>query len=446
MPLQPISRRTVLKGLGTAIALPWLEAMTPALSLAAPAARKPPVRMAFVYVPNGMHMPDWTPKETGTDFSLPPLLEPLAKVKQDLLVLSGLTCDKARPNGDGPGDHARAMAAFLTCAQPHKTSGADIRAGVSADQVVAQQMGQVTKFPSLEIGCDRGMLSGNCDSGYSCAYSATLSWRSESTPNPKEVNPKLLFERLFGGAGQEAAAARAKRDQYHKSILDFALEDAHALRNQLGGSDRRKLDEYLTSIREVERRIATANPKPATNLPLMERPHGIPREYVDHLRLLSDLMVLAFQTDSTRIITFAHANEGSNRSYRFIDVPEGHHDLSHHMRKPEKQAKIAKINLFHIEQLAYLLEKLKAISEGEGSLLDHCMILYGSGIGDGNRHNHDDLPILLAGKANGAIKTNRHVKYRRETPLADLYVSMLNLMGVPIDAFGDSKGRIEDLA
>jgi hypothetical protein len=441
----PLSRRTLLKGFGTAIALPWLEAMMPSLCLAAPPAKKPPLRMAFLYVPNGKHMPDWTPKEVGKNFALPPLMQPLAKVKEQLLVLSGLTCDKARPNGDGPGDHARAMGAFLTCTQPRKTNGADIKTGVSVDQVAAQRIGNLTKFPSLEIGCDRGMLSGNCDSGYSCAYSATLSWRSESTPNPKEVNPKLLFERLFGSAGSEAEAARAKRDKYNKSVLDFALEDANSLRNNLGANDRRKLDEYLASIREVETRIAkTSNTKPGAK-PKMEVPTGIPRDYIDHLRILSDLMVLAFQTDSTRIITFVHANEGSNRSYRFIDVPEGHHDLSHHMRKPEKQEKIAKINRFHVEQLAYLLEKMQATKEGDGNLLDHCMVMYGSGISDGNRHNHDDLPILLAGKAHGAIKTNRHLKYRREMPLADLYVSMLNLMGVHIDKFGDSKGRIEDL-
>lgn len=445
MPVAPISRRMLLKGFGTAIALPWLEAMIPALSLAAPGKKKPPLRMAFVYVPNGKHMADWTPKETGKNFSLPPLLEPLAKVREQVLVLSGLTCDKARPNGDGPGDHARAMAAFLTCSQPRKTNGADIKAGVSVDQVVAQKSATLTRFPSLEIGCDRGMLSGNCDSGYSCAYSATLSWRSDSTPNPKEVNPKLLFERLFGGEGTAAAAARAKREKYQKSILDFALEDANSLRNKLGTTDRRKLDEYLTSIREVETRITHASGTKPLPKPAMEAPTGIPREYAEHLRLLSDLMILAFQTDATRVITYVHANEGSNRNYRFIDVPEGHHYLSHHMRKADKQAKIARINRFHMEQLAYLLEKMNSIHEGDGRLLDNCMLLYGSGIGDGNRHNHDDLPILLAGRAGGVIQPNRHLRYPRDTPLANLYVTMLNLMGLPEEKFGDSKGRIEDL-
>jgi hypothetical protein len=444
MPALPISRRTLLKGLGTAIALPWLEAMTP-ISLAAPLKKKPPLRMAFLYVPNGKHMPDWTPKETGKNYVLPPTLEPLAKVKDDLMILSGLTCDKARANGDGPGDHARAMAAFLTCSQPRKTNGADIKAGVSVDQVAAQKVGHLTKFPSLEIGCDKGMLSGNCDSGYSCAYSATLSWRSEATPNPKEINPRLLFERLFGGEGNEADVARAKRDQYNQSVLDFAMEDARSLRNQLGANDRRKLDEYLSSIREVESRIAKASNTTPAAKPGLERPTGIPREYIDHLRLMSDLMILAFQTDSTRIVTFAHANEGSNRAYRNIEVPEGHHDLSHHLSKPEKQAKIAKINRFHTEQLAYLLEKMKTVREGEGSLLDHSLILYGSGIGDGNRHNHDNLPVLLAGKANGAFKPGRHLRYGRDKPLADLHVSLLNTFGVPVEKFGDSKGRIEDL-
>ena len=437
-----ISRRTMLKGLGAAVALPWLEAMAPLTSMAAESAKRAaPRRMAFFYVPNGVHMPDWTPKTEGT-FELPWILEPLEPVKEHLTVLSGLTVDKARPNGDGPGDHARAMSAFLTGCQARKTAGADIKAGVSVDQFAAQKVGPQTRFGSLEIGCERGMLSGSCDSGYSCAYSANLSWKAEATPMPKEVDPRQLFDRLFGGKG----GADAKRDRYNQSILDFVTEDAHSLRNKLGAADQRKLDEYLGSIRDLELRLARGSGEAVQAPPGAARPVGMPREYQDHIRLLTDLLVLAFQGDLTRIATFVYANEGSNRPYKFIDVPEGHHDLSHHGRDPVKQEKIRKINRFHLTQFAYLLEKLKGIREGDGTLLDGCMILYGSGNGDGNRHNHHDLPILLAGKGGGTLKANRHVRYPADTPLCNLFVEMLDRMGVPTKSFGDSKGRLEGLA
>jgi len=439
-----ISRRTMLKGLGTAIALPWLDQMMPVLSLAAPsAAAKSPTRMAFFYIPNGAHMPDWTPRTEGAGFELPRTLEPLAGVKDRLLVLSGLTADKARANGDGPGDHARAMSAFLTGCQPKKTAGADIRVGISVDQMAAMKVGMKTKFPSLEIGCEGGRQAGSCDSGYSCAYSSSISWRSESTPMIKEVDPRLLFERLFSNQDpNEAAASRAKREQYTKSILDFVQEDANDLRRRLGQADQRKMDEYLTSIRELEQRIQRTEKGQVAEakLPDMAKPTGIPREYQEHIRLLTDLLVLAFQGDLTRICTFVYANDGSNRSYRFIEVPEGHHDLSHHGGNQEKQAKIARINRFHIEQFAYFLEKLKSIPEGDGTLLDHCMIAYGSGIGDGNRHNHDDLPILLAGGGNGTLKPGRHIKYKRETPLNNLWLAMLERMGARTEKLGDSTG------
>ncbi len=444
-----ISRRTVLKGLGTAIALPMLEAMAPPLALAGPARKALPRRMAFIYVPNGMHMPAWTPATVGTDFELPATLTPLKPFQKDLCVLSGLTADKARSHGDGGGDHARAMAAFLTGRQPRKTSGADIRAGISVDQLAAQKIGQQTRFPSLEIGCDRGLNSGSCDTGYSCAYSANISWRSETTPMAKEVNPRLVFERFFAGdAKDEAAASRARRQMYKKSILDFVAEDAAALKAQLGATDQRKLDEYLTGVREIERRIARAeaeNSRPSDSSHLA-MPAGIPKDYTRHIRLLSDLLVLAFQGDLTRIATFVFANDGSNRSYKFIGIPEGHHQLSHHGGNPQKQAKIQKINQFHISQLAYLLEKLKAVREGSGTLLDNCMIVYGGGISDGNRHNHDELPILLAGKGGGTVLPGRHVRFPRETPLTNLYVSMLDRMGVPTQAFGDSTGHLPQLS
>jgi hypothetical protein len=445
-----LSRRTVLKGLGAAIALPWLEAMAPALSWAAPtAAKSPPKRMVFLYVPNGIHMQDWTPLAEGANFTLPYLLEPLAPFKDDLFVLSGLTLDKARANGDGPGDHARAMASFLTGVQAKKTAGADIRAGISVDQVAALKVGKETKFPSLELGIEPGRQAGNCDSGYSCAYSSNLSWRSESTPMAKEVNPRLLFERLFtSGPVDEVAANRAKRDFYKKSILDFVAEDASRLQNQLGANDQRKLDEYLNAIRELEIRIARAEAEPPADgsAPPLRRPAGIPRGLEEHIRIMADLLVLAFQADLTRISTFVFANEGSNRSYRFLDVPEGHHDLSHHGGNKEKHEKIKKINRFHLTQLAYFLGKLKAVKEGDGTLLDNCMIVYGSGIGDGNRHNHHDLPILLIGKGGGQLKPGRHIRYKRETPLTNLYLSMLDVMGVPTEKLGDSTGKLNYLS
>ncbi len=442
-----ISRRTVLRGLGTAVALPWLEAMAPPALAVDTVKKAPPRRMAFIYVPNGAHMAEWTPAAEGNNFSLPGVLEPLAPYQKDLMVLTGLTLDKARPNGDGPGDHARAMSAFLTGKQPKKTYGANIKVGMSVDQLAAQHLGQATRFPSLELGIERGLNSGNCDSGYSCAYSANLSWRSDSTPQAKEINPRLVFERLFAGHIKgEAEAARVKRERYKLSVLDFVTEEASQLKARLGANDQRKLDEYLSCVRELEVRVNKASVF-AEKLPAgVSRPAGIPTEYQEHIRLMTDLLVLAFQGDLTRIATFVYANDGSNRSYRFIGVPEGHHDLSHHGGNKQKQAKIREINRFHIAQVAYLLGKLKTIPEGEGTLLDQCMIVYGSGISDGNRHNHDDLPILLAGRGGGTLKPGRHVRYPKETPLTNLYVGMLDRMGVHVDSFGDSKGKLESLS
>jgi hypothetical protein len=434
--------------LGTAIALPFLEAMAPVYSLAGAAAEPLPRRMAILYVPNGIHMEDWTPATEGANFELTPTLQALAPFKQDLLVLSGLTCDKARPNGDGPGDHARAMSAFLTGCQPRKTHGADIKVGISMDQVCAQKIGHQTRLPSLEIGCDKGLQSGNCDSGYSCAYSANLSWRTESMPMAKEVNPRLVFDRLFtNGVKGESEQVQARRERYKQSILDFVMEDAHHLRRRLGANDRRKMEEYLSAIRELEVRLArTDEDAPQPEDAPLARPAGVPQEYAEHIRLMCDLLVLAFQGDHTRICTFPLANEGSNRSYRFINVPEGHHDLSHHGRNKEKQAKIAAINRFHISQLAYLVGKLKAIPEGDGTLLDNCMIVYGSAIGDGNRHNHDNLPILLLGKGGGSIKTGRHLVYPRNTPVNNLWLAILDRMGAHVDQLGDSTGLLEGLS
>jgi hypothetical protein len=441
-----LSRRTVLKGLGTAIGLPMLEAMLPALSIAGQAKKNAPRRMAFFYVPNGKHMADWTPKQEGKDFTLPYILEPLKAVKDQLLVLSGLELDKARPHGDGPGDHARAMASFLTGRQAKKTHGADIRIGTSVDQIAAQKIGKNTKFASLELGCDRGMNSGNCDSGYSCAYSANISWRSEATPNAKEINPRLVFDRLFASqVKSEVDAAKARRTRYNQSILDFVAEDANQLRRRLGITDQRKVDEYLTSVREIEVRLARTEEVIVDGSMKLAKPAGIPKSYQDHIRLMADMLVLAFQADLTRIGTCVFANDGSNRNYRFLGVPEGHHDLSHHGGDKRKHAKIRQINRFHIGQLGYFLEKLKSVKEGGGTLLDNSMIVYGSGISDGNRHNHDDLPVLLAGGGGGSLKPGRHVRYPKKTPLANLYVAILDLMSAPVASFGDSTGRLNSL-
>jgi hypothetical protein len=430
--------------MGVSVALPILEVMTPLRSKAAePSA---PTRVAFVYVPNGVHVPAWTPATTGAGFELPPILAPLKPVRDDVLVLSGLALDTARAHGDGGGDHARAMAAFLTGTHPRKTNGAGLRVGFSVDQVIAARIGRATRFPSLEIGCEGSKGDGACDHGYSCAYQTNLSWRGESTPAAKEIDPRFVFERLFGGPDPaENDAARGRRARDRKSVLDFVAEDATRVRGALGAADRRKLDEYLTGVREVERRIALAQPAVEVGQARFARPVGVPADFRDHARLMCDLLVLAFRADLTRVATFVFANDGSNRSYPGVGVPEGHHDVSHHGGDPAKQEKVRAINTFHIEQFAYLLGSLKSVADGEGTLLDRCLVLYGSGISDGHTHDHGDLPILLAGRGNGTVKPGRHVRYPRETPLTNLYLSMLDRLGAPVDAFGDSTGRLGGL-
>jgi hypothetical protein len=442
-----VSRRTVLKGLGTALALPMFDSMLPVRARAETAALKVlPRRLAFVYIPNGVHLPDWKPKTTGTDFDLPPILAHLAEHKSYLTVVSGLAQDKGRPNGDGPGDHARALSSYLTGCQAFKTNGANIRVGVSADQVAAQLIGHRTRFPSLELGVDRGAQSGNCDSGYSCAYSSNVSWRSPTQPNPKEVDPRLVFERLFGaGTSVESDQARATRAKYEKSVLDFVRDDAARLKKKLGATDQRKMDEYLTAVREVEQRITHAENSAGRELPSYERPDGIPQDHAEHLRLMTDLLVLAFQADLTRVATFMFGNAGSNRSYSFIGVPEGHHDLSHHGNDEQKQAKISQINQFHAKNLAYLLDRLKSVREGDATLLDQAMIAYGSGLGDGNAHNHDKLPILVAGRAGGTIQSGRHIEFEKETPLNNLWLSLLDRVDAHAEQLGDSTGRLEGI-
>ncbi len=446
--MKPISRRTVLRGIGTALTLPLLDAMLPKVARAAEfgGAGNGPLRMGFIMIPNGATMSEWTPASEGAAYELPRILKPLASVKDDILVLSGLAQENAAAHGDGGGDHARSAACFLTGAHPRKTSGVDIRAGVSVDQVAARKLGLETRFRSMEIGIDRGGNAGSCDTGYSCAYSSNVSWRSDSMPSSKEVNPRLVFERMFA-SGNSAVAGESyeKRRRYKQSVLDFVADDAARLRTRLGGTDQQKLDEYLTGVREVETRLQHVESASMREPDGFQKPAGIPSDYKDHLRLMADLMVLAFQGDLTRVSTFMFANEGSNRSYPFLDISEGHHELSHHGGNLEKQEKIAKINRFHMEQFAYLLERLKGVKEGDATLLDNCMIVYGSGISDGNRHNHHNLPIILAGRGGGAFKTGRHVAYPERTPLNNLYLSMLDRVGTPIEHLGDSTGRLNKL-
>ncbi len=428
------------------MALPLMDAMMPRRLLAS-SHSEPPVRLAFLYVPNGMHMPDWVPSSSGESYEMPKTLRPLAELKQDVLVLSGLTHQKAFANGDGGGDHARALATFLTGTQARKTDGADIRAGVSVDQIAARELGKQTRFASLEIGAEGGAQSGNCDSGYSCAYSSSMAWREETQPIAKEIDPKLIFDRLFaGGRPGESVASREKRQRYNKSILDLVRDDTRRLHNHVGSADQRKLDQYLTAVRELEVRISKFNAPPTDSEMPFSRPEGIPDSYEKHLHILADLIVLAFQTDTTRVATMVLANEGSNRNYEFLDIPEGHHELSHHEGNADKQAKIQKINEFHVMQFAYFLQKLKAVSEDGRSLLDNSMILYGSGIADGNSHDHSNLPIILAGRGGGIVQPGRHHVSPNGTPMTNLYLSMLDGLGVHIESLGDSSGRFSGLS
>jgi len=406
-----------------------------------------PNRMAFLFVPNGVNMEHWRPTAEGAAYELPSILEPLAPVRSRLMVVTGLTQRNAFALGDGPGDHARSTACWLTGVHPKKTAGADIKLGISVDQVAAQQIGSRSRFPSLELGCEKGAQAGDCDSGYSCAYSSNISWRSETQPVAKEVNPRLVFERLFGsGDALEEAAGRAKRDRYRLSILDLVLDDAAALRAKLGLKDQQKMDEYFTALREIESRLQKVESENRTLLPVNgARPTNVPRDYGEHIRLMGDMMVLAFQSDLTRICTFMFANDGSNRNYRQIGISDGHHDISHHGKVLDKLEKKRQIDRYHVEQFAYILQRMASINELDGTLLDNSMIVYGAGISDGDRHNHDDLPILIAGGGSGKLKTGRHVVYPNGTPMTNLFLSMLDKLGCNVDRLGDSTGKLQGL-
>ncbi len=455
------SRRQFLRGFGTLIGLPALEIFSPGLAKAAAAAaataagKSPaqagmanghPLRMAFIYNPNGKNMAHWKPTQAGKDYEVTRALKPLERHKRDFQVITGLMHDKARANGDGGGDHARANATFLTGCQARKTSGADIRIGVSVDQMAAEQVGHSTKLPSLELSCDEARRAGSCDSGYSCSYQFNLAWKSEATPMAPERDPQLAFQRLFGGDDSaQAAQAKAKREFFNKSILDFVQEDAKTLQRHLGYTDRQKLDEYLTSVREIERRMTNATKFKHQAKPNYPEPKGIPGSYSEHIRLMYDIMWLGFQTDSTRVASFLLAHDGSNRSFPEIGVSDAHHGISHHQRNPERLEKLAKIDEFYSEQFAYFLDKLKSTKEGNGTLLDNCMIVFGGGISDPDRHNHDDLPVLLAGGGGGALQAGRHLVLKEDTPMTNMYLRMLQIMGVDARHIGDSTGILDKI-
>jgi len=440
-----IPRRTFLQGAGTAMSLPLLEAMIPGSVSAAPNPSQYPTRMAFVFLPNGVIMDDWQPYGEGSKYKFAKSTKPLEKFRDDLTFLTGLAQENGKPKGDGPGDHARSAAPFLTGAHPYKTSGANIKLGISVDQAAAAHIGKKTKLPSLEIGIERGRNAGSCDSGYSCAYSSNISWKSPNTPMAKEINPRLVFERLFGGDG-DVAKGREKRNFYRKSILDLVAEDAASLKKRLGKTDRQKMDEYFSSVREIEERITRAENMARNKRPDYEAPTGIPRDMTEHIRLMYDLLFLAFRTDTTRISTFMAANAGSNRSYPMVGVNSGWHSLSHHRNDKKKIQQLQKIDEYHVKQFAYFLEKLKSVKEGERTLLDNCMIVYGSGLSDGNRHSHYDLPIVLAGKGGSTIQSGRHLVYKKWTPMNNLFLSLLDRVGAKYESIGDSKGRLKGLA
>lgn len=441
-----LDRRTLLRGFGASLALPSLDAMTPA-GPAKAVASKSPSRMAFVYVPNGIDMRSWTPEGTGTDWKISRVMEPLAAQKQNLLVLSGLTQNGGRALGDGPGDHARAAASYLTGAHPRKTAGADIKNGVSIDQLAALSVGKQTRLQSLELGIEDGRMVGSCDSGYACAYSNNISWRGDASPMPPEINPRSVFERLFGhGGSNETPEMRARRERTRRSLLDFVRDDAASLKKDLGPTDQRKLDEYLYAVRDIEARIERAAKGDVAPEIKFTVPEGVPTDFATHARLMFDLMTVAFQTDSTRVATFMMAREGSSRAYREIGVPDGHHPLSHHRNDPEMMEKIAKINTFHFSLFAEWINRLAAIQDGDGTLLDRSAIVYGSGISDGNRHLHHDLPVLIAGKLNGTIKTGRHLVFPQDTPMNNLFLNLLDSFGVQTGGMADSTGPLNGLS
>jgi hypothetical protein len=443
MAFRRISRRAALKGLGVTVALPLLEAMTP-VARAADAATKPlPRRLVFVYFPNGVKTEFWKSQGEGADFELGETLSALKPFKSNMLMFSNL----ADANARGGGAHACTMPAYLSGVPIFKTQGNDLRAAATCDQIIAQKVGNTTRFPSLELGCDFGQQDGFCDTGYSCVYQTNLSWRSPTSPAPKEVNPRIVFDRLFAGqSGKETSIVQQQREVMNLSILDFVREQAKDIDRSVGAADRRRMDEYLTSIRDIERRIQAPPPNlPANAANGMQRPTRVPTLFREHFRLMADMLVLALQTDMTRVATLVMGTEGNRRPYPELGFTEEHHGVSHHQGNPALVAKYRKINEHHVGEMAYLIERVSKVQEGEASLLDNSMIVYGSGMADGNAHAHADIPTLLFGKGGGTIDSGRHVLCPSNTPVCNLWLSLMDRMGVQADRFGDSTGLLSGL-
>jgi hypothetical protein len=438
-----LPRRTVLRGLGATLALPLLDSMVPALTALSRTAAAPVRRLGVFFVPNGMSMPYWSPKAEGPLTELPPTLKPLTAFKDRLLMLGGLD-DEAANLVAGGGDHARSAGTFLTCIPYKLTAGADVFAAVSMDQLAAQELGKVTEIASLELGIESNAMLGSCDGGASCAYTNTIAWRTPTTPLPPENDPRAVFERLFGTSGTTDAAARRARMRQDRSVLDAVGDSLGNLERVIGRGDRLKLDEYLTAVRDAERRITMAE-QHSRELPLVDQPLGIPTDYAEHARLMLDLLALAYQTDLTRISTFMLAREVSSRAYPEIGVSDSHHPLSHHQDKPDNLERLHNVNTYHMQQFAHFVERLAATRDGDGTLLDTTLLLYGTAISDSNTHFHDDLPIaLIGGKATG-IRCGRYVRNPKGTPLANLHLTLLDKLGVRVDKFGDATGRLQNL-
>ena len=446
-----LPRRTFLRGIGATVALPLLDAMVPALSVRAQTVATPVTRVGFLYLPNGVAMNHtgvnyWKPVGEGTSFAFSPILTPLAPFRDRLLVVSGLSHAQAEAMGDGNGDHSRGTATWLNGVHPKFTQGADVRAGVTADQIAAAELGRNTPLPSLELSVDLNFLVGNCDNGYSCVYMNTLSWRTATTPLPTEANPRVVFERLFGDGGSpQQRLTEMRRD---RSILDSVAQDAMRLQKKLGAGDRARTDEYFDALREVERRIQTGEKSVAEAAPLpgLERPPvGIPDDFGEHVRLMLDLQWLAYQADITRVFTFMFGREISSRTYPELGLTEGHHAISHHRDDPETMARVAKLNTYQTQLFAEFLQKLDSTPDGDGSLLDHSLLLYGAALSNPNIHSHNDLPLAVVGGGSGTLKSGRHLAspVKAKTPMANLLVSMLDKAGVQVDRLGDSTGRLQ---
>ena len=435
-----ISRRTLLRGAGAAFSLPLLDAMIPASTALAETAAAPTQlrRLGYIYMPMGFNPKEWVPQGDTLD-KLPSTLLPLQKVKDQITIISGMELRNAYP-----GSHATSNSAFLSAATAKRTERSDYHLGTTVDQIAAKQLGQQTQLPSLELAMDLLNNAGQCDNGYACVYQNNLSWSTPTTPLPAEAHPRLVFENLFGEGG--TADDRRETLRRRASLLDSVTEEMKRFKLQLGANDRGKVDDYFQSIREVERRIQRAEASVDENpLPDLDRPVGVPAAYADHARLMFDLQLLAFQGDITRVISFQLAREASTRTYPEIGVPEPHHPISHHGNNPDKLAKVAKINRFHVSLFAEFLQKMAATSEGNGSLLDHSLYLYGSGMGDPDAHDHTDLPIIVAGGAAGNVQGGRHVTYEKHTPMANLHLTLLNKAGVEMDSFADSNGTADEL-